>query len=149
MAEPLTPDEEVLWRAINKIMIALPRALDSDLVRGAGLTLPEYGTLMNLSEAERREMRMTDLASATGLSPSRITRLVDDLQSRGLVSKRRSADDGRGNVASLTDKGLAKLEESYPEHLESARNRVTDHVSPSDVRRVSRSLANIADHLED
>jgi len=104
---------------------------------------------MNLSEAERREMRMTDLASATGLSPSRITRLVDDLQCRGFVSKRRSADDGRGNVASLTDKGLAKLEESYPEHLDSARNRVTDHVSPSDIRRVSRSLANIADHLED
>ncbi len=149
MAEPLTPDEDVLWRAINRIMIALPRALDSDLVHTAGLTLPEYGTLMNLSEAEHREMRMTDLASATGLSPSRITRLVDDLQSRGFVSKRRSADDGRGNVASLTDKGLAKLEEAYPEHLESARNRVTDHVSPSDVRRVGRSLANIADHLED
>ena len=138
----------LLGRELDRIMIALPRALDSDLARGAGLTLPEYGTLMNLSEAEHREMRMTDLASATGLSPSRITRLVDDLQSRGFVSKRRSADDGRGNVASLTDKGFAKLAESYPEHLESARNRVTDHVSPSDVRRVGRSLANIVDHLE-
>jgi len=35
--------------------------------------------LMHLSEASNRELRMADLAEATGLSASRTTRLVGDL----------------------------------------------------------------------
>jgi hypothetical protein len=50
---------------------------------------------------------MTDLANASGLSASRMTRLVDDLQIRGLVTKRTSSEDGHANVAKLTPAGLA------------------------------------------
>ena len=53
-------------------------------------------------EAPGRELRMTDLANASALSASRMTRLVDALQTRGLVTKRTSPKDGRGNVAKLT-----------------------------------------------
>ena len=56
---------------------------------------------------------MSDLAGATDLSASRMTRLVDELQSCGLVTKRASAEDGRGNVASLTPSGLAKLKTAH------------------------------------
>ena len=107
---PLSPAEETLWRATMRIVKVLPRHLDTDLVRGAGLTASEYTTIMNLSEAPNRELRMNDLASATGLSASRTTRLVDDLQSRGFVTKVASSSDGRGNVARLTPRGMAKLE---------------------------------------
>src|SRR6266849_3248960 len=96
---PLDPDEELVWRALNRIMVALPRALDEDLVRETGLSLNAYAALMNLSEAENQEMRMADLAAAIALSASRITRLVDELQERKFVTKRRSGDDGRGNIA--------------------------------------------------
>ena len=88
----------------------LPRRLDSDLLRAVGIRANEYLTLMSLSEAPGGELRMSDLADAAALSASRMTRLVDELQSRGLVMKRASADDGRGHVAILTPAGLAKLE---------------------------------------
>jgi DNA-binding MarR family transcriptional regulator len=97
--EPLSPAEEALWRAIMRIVQVLPRHLDSDLIHGAGVSASEYTTIMHLSEAPNRELRMSDLASATGLSPSRTTRLVDDLQSRSLVTKVASSTDARGNVA--------------------------------------------------
>ena len=97
--QPLSPAEEALWRATMRILKVLPRHLDTDLIRGAGLTASEYTTLMSLSEAPDRELRMSDLANATGLSASRTTRLVDDLQSRGLVTKVASSSDARGNVA--------------------------------------------------
>ena len=77
---PLSPPEEALWRAIMRITKVLPRHLDTDLIQGAGLTASEYITLMGLSEAPKRELRMSDLANAAGLSASRTTRLVDDLQ---------------------------------------------------------------------
>jgi DNA-binding MarR family transcriptional regulator len=147
--EPLSPDEEALWRAINRIMVALPRALDDDLIHATGLALNEYAVLMNLSEADNRELRMADLAAATVLSASRITRLIDGLRSRGLVTKRRSIDDGRGNVAALTDEGFAKLQAAYPDHLASARKRVIDHVSPANMQRLGRTLARVAETLND
>jgi len=60
------------------------------------MTANEYTTIMNLSEAPNREMRMADLAKAGGLSASRMTRLVDDLVTRGFITKRTSSVDGRG-----------------------------------------------------
>src|SRR5437868_10767335 len=69
--EPLSPSEEEMWRALMRIVKTLTRHLDSDLVRSAGLTASEYTTIMHLSEAPNRELRMADLAEAAGLSASR------------------------------------------------------------------------------
>ena len=151
MAEPapLSPEEEVLWRAMIRVMVTLPRALDYDLLHSTGIALHEYAVLLNLSEVEGREMRMTELANAVALSPSRISRMVDDLKARGLVTKFRSADDGRGNVAKLTEKGFARLEAAYPDHLASVRNRVLDHLSPALVKRLGPEFAQLVEYLED
>src|SRR5580698_5452060 len=129
--EPLSATEEALWRAIMRIVKVLPRHLDADLIHGAGVTASEYTTMMHLSEAPNRELRMSDLASATGLSASRMTRLVDELQSRSLVTKVASASDARGNVARLTPRGMAKLRTAWPVHLASVRTRFFDHLEPA------------------
>jgi DNA-binding MarR family transcriptional regulator len=91
---------------------------------------------------------MTDLANAAALSASRMTRLVDDLRTRGLVTKRTSAEDARGNIAKLTPEGLAKLKKAWPIHLASVRERVFDHVDPSTVTQAAQALAEIAGQLE-
>ena len=148
-ADPLSATEEEFWRALMRIVLSLPRQLDRDLMRAAGLTANEYTTMMCLSEAVRRELRMADLANAAALSASRMTRLVDDLQSRGLVTKRASADDGRGNVAKLTPAGLAKLKAAWPAHLTSVRSRVFDHVDQATVKKAAHALSEIAARLED
>ncbi len=145
---PLSATEEEFWRALMRIVLSLPRRLDSDLVRAAGVSANEYTTLMCLSEAPRRELRMADLANAAALSASRMTRLVDDLQSRGLVTKRASADDGRGNVAKLTPAGFAKVRAAWPAHLTSVRSRVFDHVDPATVEKAAQALSEIAAQLE-
>ncbi len=146
--EPLNETEEAFWRALMRVVLSLPRRLDSDLARTVGITANEYTTLMCLSEASGRELRMADLAKAAALSASRMTRLVDDLQSRGLVAKRASSDDGRGNVARLTPAGLAKLKKAWPVHLASVRGRVFDHVEPATVASAAQALSEIAAQLE-
>jgi DNA-binding MarR family transcriptional regulator len=144
---PLTPDEEKLWRALLRIVASLPRLLDEDLLRSTGVSLTEYATLMNLSEAENHEMRLTDLANATGLSLSRISRVVDGLRARQLVTKRRAAGDTRGTIASLTPAGLQRLVNAYPDHLRSARLRVLDHVGPAEAARAAETLALVAERM--
>src|SRR5277367_6422834 len=138
--KPLSPSEEALWRALMRVIKVIPRYLDTDLVRGAGLTASEYTTIMHLSEAPHRELRMADLAASTDLSASRMTRLVDDLQSRGLVTKTSSSSDARGNVARLTPRGMAKLKSAWPVHLASVRHRFFDCMDAAAVDRVAKAL---------
>ena len=147
--DSLSETEEMFWRALMRIVLSLPRRLDSDLVRTTGVTANEYTTLMCLSEAPYRELRMADLANAAALSASRMTRLVDDLQTRGLVTKRASPDDGRGNLAKLTPAGLTKLKRAWPVHLASVRERVFDHVDPATITVAAHALSEVAAQLED
>ncbi len=131
-----------------RIVKALPRNLDSDLIRGAGLTASEYSTLMHLSEAPNRELRMSDLANAAGVSASRTTRVVDDLQSRSLVKKVACSSDARGNIAKLTPRGMAKVKVAWPIHLESVRRQFFDHIDETSVQLLARELSIAADRLD-
>lgn len=147
-ADLLSATEEAFWRALMRVAMSLPRHLDSNLVRAVGITVNEYLTLMSLSEAPGRELRMTDLADETALSASRITRLVKDLQARGLVTKRASTEDGRGNVASLTSDGAAKLRAAFGVHVSGLRALVFDRVDPAITSDAAQTLSEVAARLD-
>jgi DNA-binding MarR family transcriptional regulator len=147
--EPLSETEEVLFRSLMRLVITLPRALGDDLVHTRAMTGNEYTTLMHLSEAPNRELRITELATATALSVSRMSRLLDDLQARQLIVKRPSEIDGRGNLACLTRQGLALLKSAYPEHLASVRRLVMDHIEESDKAAMARTLEAVAASVDE
>ena len=48
---------------------------------------------------------MHELADVLAIERYNLTRLVDRLEQEGLVTRARSADDGRAAYASITDKG--------------------------------------------
>ena len=78
-----------------------------------------------------------------------MTRLVDDLQSRSMVTKVASPTDARGNVAKLTPRGMAKLRAAWPVHLDSVRTRFFDHLDDAALKTVAKAMASVADQLED
>lgn len=125
----------------------LPKALDDDLLKATGLTLSEYTVLMHLSEAPDREVRTSELAALTALSVSRISRVVDALITRGWAERRRSAEDARGSIVSLTPEGFRRLESAYPALLASSRRRVMDHVSRGLVSRLADQFEAISSRL--
>ena len=133
-----------MWRALMRIVKSLPRHLDSDLVRSVGLTASEYTTLMHLSEAPNRRMRMSELAATANLSLSGMTRIVTRLENQGLIERTRCDEDARGWNAVLTDAGLARLEEAWPAHLASARRHVFDHLEGTDLIQLIHALRRIA-----
>jgi DNA-binding MarR family transcriptional regulator len=132
-----------------RLVVTLPRALGDDLVRARGITANDYTTLMHLSEAPNRELRITDLAAASALSVSRMSRLLDELQARQLIVKRRSEIDGRGSLACLTRQGLALLKTAYPDHLASVRRLVMDHIDEADKARMARALEAVAARVDE
>ncbi|GAA1458893.1 MarR family winged helix-turn-helix transcriptional regulator [Williamsia maris] len=139
-SRPLSDAEARVWRAVARALILVPRALDIDLQRDSDLTMSEYQVLMILSESPGRQRRMSDLAMFVGLSASRMSRLIDSQQESGLVEKTRDAADGRGMIAHLTDAGFARLDEAYPAHLASVRERVMEPLAGLDPDALGAAL---------
>ncbi|MFE4544623.1 MarR family winged helix-turn-helix transcriptional regulator [Arthrobacter sp. NPDC056727] len=141
---PLNAREEAFFRAFARAAITVPRAFDADLLHEQGLSLSEYFTMMFLSEAPDRCLRMNALATAGALSLSGTTRIVHRLEAEGLVRREKSGGDGRGWNAVLTDAGLERLRAAWPTHLASARRHVMDHLDPGDLDSFTAALEKFA-----
>jgi DNA-binding MarR family transcriptional regulator len=137
---PLNRDEEEVARALGRVIMVVPRAIDADLMREQRITLNEYSTLMHLSEAPGRRLRMSELAAACDVSLSGMTRIVTRLEHDGLIERVQCAEDARGSNAVLTDAGLARLEDAYPTHLASVRRHVMDHLGGIDLARLATAF---------
>jgi DNA-binding MarR family transcriptional regulator len=142
---PLNDDEDLVWRNLMLLVFNLPRDLGDDLQRSCGLSSTDYSVLMHLSEAPDGQLYMSELASRTNLSPSRITRVIDDLARMGLVERRPGSLDARTTFAALTKAGLASLRRAWPHHLRSVRRRTFDHLTQEDVRLLGPILQRLAD----
>ncbi|MET8809471.1 MarR family transcriptional regulator [Streptomyces sp. NPDC004546] len=141
---PLDAAEEALVRALGDVMMALPRAVDADMIRDGGLRLSEYTPLMFLSEAPGSRMRMSELAQTCNLTLSGMTRVVIRLEKQGFVQRVRCDEDLRGWNAVLTEDGLARLREAWPAHLASVRRRVLDNLAGQDLAQLATALRHIA-----
>lgn len=64
-----------------------------------------YDALWGLESGPDGTRRMHELADVLAIERYNLTRLVDRLEQDGLVTRARSADDGRAAFASITDKG--------------------------------------------
>ncbi len=129
----LDGDEQRAWRAFLAMTALLPGALDQQLQADADLGHSSYIVLAMLSEAPDRSLRMSELASRANSSPSRLSHTVTRLEQRGWVRRERSLDDGRGNIARLTDEGWDMLTATAPGHVAAVRRFVFDALSPEQV----------------
>ncbi|WP_037361713.1 MarR family winged helix-turn-helix transcriptional regulator [Amycolatopsis orientalis] len=145
---PLTSEEEAVWRPLMRLVTVLPRALEDQFAHDNGVSLTDYTVLVSLAEAPEGRLRLTDLAQATALSLSRISRVVEAMVRRGLVKKVKCPQDRRAAHATLTELGHAKLAAAYPGHLERVRSFLFDHLSPEEVRAAGPILARLAAALE-
>lgn len=140
MTRWLDTDQQRTWRTWLLGVARIDSVL-GEWLRPHNLDLAEYEILVVLSEAEDRQMRMSDLALLVHQSRSRLTHTVSRLEAEGLVSRERTCTDGRGVFATLTDKGMAKLVEAAPRHVESVRKIFIDAVTPEDFEAIGRAMA--------
>ncbi|MFD0273118.1 MarR family winged helix-turn-helix transcriptional regulator [Kitasatospora sp. NPDC127111] len=81
-----------------------------------GLSTGRYRLLADL-EDHGGEKSPSQLAASLGVSRATVTGLVDGLEREGLVARRPSTEDGRGNVVILTPTGAERLRELAPDHF--------------------------------
>jgi DNA-binding MarR family transcriptional regulator len=120
-----------------------------ELTREAGISHAYYEILVQLSETEGRALRMSELAERCLSSRSRLSHAVSRLEERGWVRRQVCAEDGRGQLAVLTDEGFAALAAAAPVHVESVRRHLFDQLSPGQVAAVRDIGETLLRHLSD
>jgi DNA-binding MarR family transcriptional regulator len=139
----LDDDEQRTWRSFLTATRLLFDQVERQLQQDSGLPHTYFEILVRLSEAPDRTLRMSQLASTSLSSRSRISHAVARLEESGWVHRKPCPDDRRGALAQLTDEGLAYLAAAAPGHVETVRTYVFDPLS----REQQAALRDIADTL--
>jgi DNA-binding MarR family transcriptional regulator len=142
----LDPSQQRSWRALVIGTTLLFDRLDDDLRHAHDISLVEYEILVRLSEREG-QMRMAALADALAHSRSRVTHTVTRMEKAGLVQRSSSPEDGRGILATLTDKGHDLLARAAPTHVNGVRTHLVDLAPDADFAALGRVFDAVADHL--
>src|SRR4051794_12878908 len=144
----LDEEQQRTWRAWLTVSELLPRALDTPLQRDAGISHAAYVVLALLSESPSRSRRMSDLARRANQSQSRLSHTVARLEDRGWVRRERSAEDGRGNVAVLTETGWDVVRSVAPGHVEAVRSAMFDPLTDEQAKALGNVLESIVERLD-
>src|SRR3954452_18900487 len=145
MDEPrwLSDEQQQVWRRFVEVLVKVPAALEAQLQRDAGLTHMGYIVLFTLSERDDRRLAMSKLAKNVSSSLSRLSHVVARLEGQGWVRRERDPEDGRVQIAVLTQDGYDKLVSTAPGHAEAVQQLVFDRLTPAQARQ----LAKLADAL--
>jgi DNA-binding MarR family transcriptional regulator len=102
------------WRQLSSRYAAVSGALGRELEERHGLSLHEFEVLARLAGDDHEQHRMQELADATQLTQSALSRLIGRLEQEGLVKRSMCDVDRRGIYACLADSGLERYEQALP-----------------------------------
>ncbi|MEU6167289.1 MarR family winged helix-turn-helix transcriptional regulator [Streptomyces tanashiensis] len=150
MTEPrwLTDEEQHVWRAYLHATTLLEDHLDRQLQRDAGMPHIYYGLLVQLSQAPRRRLRMTELARSAKITRSRLSHAIARLEKNGWVRRENCPSDKRGQFAQLTDEGAEVLRRNAPGHVAAVRQAMFDRLSADQVEQLGAIMRVMAEGLE-
>ena len=84
------------------------------VVKPYGLTFARYEALVLLTFSKAGELPMSKIGERLMVHPTSVTNTVDRLVRSGLVDKRPNPNDGRGTLASITEKGREVVRGGHP-----------------------------------
>jgi len=148
MTKWLSKEQQAHWRSWLTASTVLPEQLSRELQEQHGLTITDYEILVRLSENESNAIRMSDLATQTLMSRSRLSHQIDRMESAGLVCREVSPDDRRGQLAVLTSAGMKAIVAAAPDHVEGVRKHFVDLLTDAEYKALGSALKKIADHLD-
>jgi MarR family transcriptional regulator, 2-MHQ and catechol-resistance regulon repressor len=111
-------DERVrLFGLLTETNARLARRIGSALESECGLPLAWFEVLLQLRRAPEGRLTMRQIAEGAVYSSGGTTRLVDRIESAGLVERRNCPNDRRAVHVAITAAGDARLDDALTAHL--------------------------------
>lgn len=130
---------ESLFRAQHEIFTAMSADFDD-----APITEAEYGVLLTVTREPDMAARLRDITANMLISQPSVSRLVDRMVERGLITKCPDPADGRGAMVRATDAGAQAFHALATVHGRS----IVDHMATLDDDEL-RTLHALTEKLRD
>ena len=129
----------------EEVLVGLARTADAvqrgfvEVFKSAGLTVTQYNVLRILRGAGAPGLSCGDIAERMVTRDPDLTRLLDRLETRRLVSRARDGEDRRVVTTRITQAGLSLLEE-LAEPLAATQRRMLGHMGEKRLRALADLL---------
>src|SRR5216684_2506000 len=132
--------ERSAWGGVLAVQGGVLRRVEDDLDRHSRLTHPEFEVLLRLAWRSDRRARIQDLAAQSLLTRSGLSRVVERLERRGLVTRSRATEDGRGSYAELTAAGVDRFAAAADHHIAFVRSEFLSRFTRAELRTLGALL---------
>lgn len=134
--------EENLYLTLIQTADRLSRNID-DLMKTHGLTQQQYNVLRILFVRGSSGLRCQDIAERLITRVPDVTRLLDRLDERGLITRRRPPEDRRVVLVSLTDRGK-ELCRTIDQDLVRLHREQLGHLEKSEIETLRKLLERVS-----
>ena len=135
------------WRNVLTAYTRVNAVLAGEMEAETPISLEWYAILLMLAQSDDAALRPSDLADQIGLSRSATTRLIDRLESDGLVERRACDSDRRGTFVLLTPRGQEVFKTAGRVHLRGIDEHVGSHLTEDELAKLAALLGKLADRV--
>ena len=125
------------WDALSRCHVSVTRQLQRD-VDLRGLSRREFEVLATLYGSDRSGLRLRDLNSHVLLTQSSLSRMLERLENKGLVTRRQDSQDLRGVRVGLTEAGAQLYEQISADNDQKVAAVVSTALDAQEIRVLSR-----------
>jgi DNA-binding MarR family transcriptional regulator len=131
------------WRNFITAHANLIDLIDRELKAADCLPLHWYDVLIELVEAPKNRLRLSELAQKVVLSRSGLTRLVDKVETAGLLHLQATPDDRRGTFAVLNEEGMDAVRKSWPVYAKGIKMHFVPYMTEAEAQVLQDVFARI------
>lgn len=112
------------WESLFRAQHEVFEEISGDFA-GTGLSQGEYDVLLTVSRSPDLTVRLREVTANMLISQPSVSRLVDRMAARGLISKCSDPHDKRGALVRATDEGMAAFRKIATHHGRSIAERMS------------------------
>ncbi len=146
MAEPDHSRWMPAWLALLRTHARLWDQLEARVRSDHGLTMARYDVLAQVENAGGK-LGLSELASSVVLSPSGLSKLLDRMETSGLIRRNPDPNDARSTFATITPEGRSLVRKARKSHHQLLQQRFGDVLDDRDVADLSRIMGRISASL--
>ncbi len=145
----LSEAEQEAWRGLLNMTSKLEGRLNHQLHEEFGLSVSDYGVLVQLSETPEGRLRIFELGNRLYWEQSRLSHHLARMLQRRLVEREHCSSDGRGVCIVLTQAGREVLERAAPAHVAAVRKLFLSALEPGQVRAMVAITSQVLARMDD
>lgn len=132
---------ETAWTLLIRAQQVLLDRVENALKEADLVPLSWYDVLLELSRDTDSGLRQYEIGERILLNKHNLSRLIDRLESNGLVKRQACNVDGRGNIIKITKKGLQLKQEVWPVYAKAIQKLIAEPLTVTQIQALAEIMA--------